>query len=112
MLILSRSLLVPRLPFLSAVFTFKAIEVGVMKEWSTRWYAPLVILAGLMLLLLVLALAFVQVLATHTSVDLGATAPGSSHLDQARPRPVAGRRAGRSLQPQPRNLTEPGGYLA
>jgi hypothetical protein len=45
------------------VFKVFGGDVVVMKEsWSTRWYTPLLALAGLLLALLVLALAFVEVL--------------------------------------------------
>lgn len=32
------------------------------ESWSTRWYTPLVALGGLLLMLLILALVFVEVL--------------------------------------------------
>ena len=47
------------------------VDPVLMREsWSTRWYTPLLALAGLLVLLLVLALVFVEVLI--------ADVPGSS----------------------------------
>jgi hypothetical protein len=37
-------------------------DLATRESWATRWYTPLLALAGLLLGLIVLALAFVQVL--------------------------------------------------
>ncbi len=57
----------------------------IRESWSTRWYTPLLALAGLLLVLLILALAFVEVLTADapSTVAPYAWAAPLGRMDQA-----------------------------
>lgn len=72
--------------FPSSVFkAFGGEDVATRESWSTRWYTPLLALAGLLLGLIVLALAFVQVLTADRSDSAAPAAwiPPLERMDEA-----------------------------